>query len=137
MKYTLTFCDPLKKDIIALGDVESGNVVEVFNTTKWNDFLSSMENKKQNEIFWSPSLEIYNPENKNGLSVSAVGKPNDYKFYVFYKRPKVVKSFLGLTAPKLKNDYVSSALNQTAEDTRFYLTALLNNNLDYLEEKIK
>ena len=44
------------------------------------------------DIYFSPSLEVENKANKNGLTISAVGDPEDPEFYIFYKRPiSVVK----------------------------------------------
>lgn len=137
MRYNLTFCNPLKKDIIELGKAEQYEVVDIFNKTKWEDFLQSMEGKKESEIFYSPSFEVENPDNKNSVSISAVGKSSDYEFYIFYKRPKMVKGFLGLGAPKLKEGYNSMITGQSAQDVIECIEALINNNLDFLERKIK
>ena len=93
MNFRASFCDPFKPDIIELGDIEKDKIMETFEKIPWNKLLEEMKLKKENEIYYSPSLEIENKNNKNGLSVSAVdGK----EWYIFYKRPKLVKSFFGL-----------------------------------------
>ncbi|NCD43264.1 MAG: hypothetical protein EOL88_14420 [Bacteroidia bacterium] len=92
-----------------------------------------MKTKKESDIHYSPSLEIENKDNKNGLSVSAVdGK----EWYIFFKRPKMVKKFFGLTE-KMNNDYLTEITGQSENDVKECLTALINNDLEFLERKIK
>jgi hypothetical protein len=133
MNFRASFCDPFKKDIIELGVIEKDKIMESFEKIPWTKLLEEMKLKNENEIYYSPSLEIENKENKNGLSVSAVdGK----EWYIFFKRPKLVKKFFGLTE-KMNNDYLTDITGQTESDVRDCLTALINNDLEFLERKIK
>ena len=133
MNFRASFCDPFKPDIIEIGNIEKGKVMETFDKIPWSKLLEEMKLKKENEIHYSPSLEIENKDNRNGLSVSAVdGK----EWYIFYKRPKMVKKFFGLTE-KMDNDYLTDITGQTEKDVRDCLTALINNDLEFLERKIK
>ncbi|KAB1154291.1 hypothetical protein F7018_14840 [Tenacibaculum aiptasiae] len=92
-----------------------------------------METANQNDIHYSPSLEIENRDNKNGLTVSAVdGK----EWYIFFKRPKIVKKFFGLRE-KMDNHYLTDVTGQTIDDVRTCLGALIKNDLNFLEQKIK
>jgi len=68
--------------------------------------------------------------------ISAVGLPDDYEFYIFFKRPKLKKQFFGLSE-KIDNDYLSDLTEQTEEDVLNCLNALINNDLDFLERKFK
>ncbi len=90
---------------------------------------------KENEIYYSPSLEIENKDTKHGLSISAVGDPKNYEFYIFYKRPKKVKIFFGLKE-KINSNYMSDKTGQTKQDVLDCLNALLRNDTDYLSSKI-
>jgi len=133
MKFRASFCDPFKPDIIEMGDIEKDKIMETFEKIPWNKLLDEMKLKKENEIYYSPSLEIENKDNKNGLSVSIVdGK----EWYIFYKRPKMVKKFFGLIK-KMDNDYLTDITGQSENDVKECLTALINNDLEFLERKIK
>ena len=133
MNFRASFCDPFKLDIIEMGDIEKDKIMETFEKIPWNKLLDEMKLKKENEIYYSPSLEIENKDNKNGLSVSIVdGK----EWYIFYKRPKMVKKFFGLIK-KMDNDYLTDITGQSENDVKECLTALINNDLEFLERKIK
>lgn len=133
MNFRASFCDPFKPDIIELGDIEKEKIIETFEKIPWNKLLDEMKLKKESEIYYSPSLEIENKENKNGLSVSAVdGK----EWYIFYKRPKMVKKFFGLIE-KIDKNYLTDVKGQTEDDVKECLIALINNDLEFLEKKIR
>jgi hypothetical protein len=133
MNFRASFCDPFNPKIIEMGDIEKDKVMETFDKIPWKDYLEKMETANENEIHYSPSLEIENKENKNGLSVSAI---DGTEWYIFYKRPKLVKRFFGLTE-KLDTNYLTEIHGQTERDVRECLSALLRDDLRFLEEKIK
>ena len=135
MNFSASFCDPFKKDIIELGDISKDSIIEKFEKTAWSDFLMRMANVNEDEIYYSPSLEIENKETKNALAISAVGDPNNYEFYIFYKRPKKVKSFLGLKE-KINENYTTNQTGQTKQDVLDCLKALMKNDTEYLSNKI-
>lgn len=133
MNFRASFCDPFKPEIIEMGNIEEDKIMETFEKIPWNKLLDEMKLKKENELYYSPSLEIENKDNKNGLSVSAVdGK----EWYIFFKRPKMVKKFFGLTE-KMNNDYLTDITGQTENDVKECLIALINYDLEFLERKIK
>lgn len=137
MRLKASFCDPLKHDVIDLGIVHSDELIDKFKTIDWSSYLQSMVGKKENEIFFSPSFEVQNIENANGVAISAIEANNkEIVFYVFFKRPKKVKTLMGLREVK-KPDYVTEILNQSEADVLLYLHALQRNDLAFLEEKIK
>lgn len=133
MNFRASFCDPFKKDIIEMGEIEKDKIMESFERIPWTKFLEEMKLKNENKIYYSPSLEIENKDNKNGLTVSAV---DEKEWYIFFKRPKLVKKFFGLTE-KMDDDYLTDITGQTESDVRDCLTALINNDLTFLEKKIK
>jgi len=135
MNFRASFCDPLKPDIIEIEKVEKDKIMELFNEIPWDEHLEKMKNAKEKEkdIYYSPSLEVENKDNKNGLSVSALdGK----EWYIFYKRPKKVKLFFGLFE-KMNDNYLTDIKEQTIDDVKRCLKALINNDLSFLENKIK
>lgn len=133
MNFRASFCDPFKPDIVEMGDIEKENILETFENIPWNQILEKMAKAKAKEIYFSPSLEIENKDNKNGLSVSAL---DTGEWYIFYKRPKMLKKFFGLRE-KMEENYLSSLTGQTENDVRECLKALIENHLAFLEEKIK
>lgn len=135
MNFRGSFCDPFKREIIELGDIQKDKILEHFENIPWTDLLGKMELAKESEIFYSPSLEIENKDNKHGLTISAVGQPNKYEFYTFYKRPKKIKILFGLKE-KISDDYMSDKTGQTKQDVIDCLNALLRNDTEYLANKI-
>ncbi len=133
MKFKVSFYHPLKKNAIELGIIEKDKIIEKFNSIEWNDYLKRMKLAKESEIYYSPSFEIIDTTDTYGLSTSAIG---DNDWYIFYKRPKKVKVFLGLFE-RLNENYLTETENQTKKDVIDCLNALLQNNLEFLDEKIK
>jgi hypothetical protein len=126
MNFRASFCDPFQKDIIELGSISKDSIIAKFEQTNWQDYLRRMGNATENEIHYSPSLEIENKDSKHGLTISAVGDPDNFEYYIFYKRPKAVKSFFGLRE-KMNEDYTSDKTGQTKQDVLDCLNALIKN----------
>ena len=59
-------------DIIEMSDIEKNTIMETFEKIPWADLLNKMESANQKDVHYSPSLEIENKDNKNGLCISAV-----------------------------------------------------------------
>lgn len=135
MNFRASFCDPFNPNIIELGNIQKDSIIEKFESINWVDYLQKMAMVKENDIYYSPSLEIENKDTKHGLSISAVGYPDNYEFYIFYKRPKKVKIFFGLKE-KINDNYLSDKTGQTKQDVLECLNALLRNDTDYLANKI-
>jgi hypothetical protein len=133
MKFRASFCDPFKPDIIELGDVEKEKIMELFDSIPWSEHLAKMKTANESEIHYSPSLEVENKDNRNGLSVSAI---DGREWYIFYKRPKQIKIFFGLFE-KMDENYLTDIQGQTVSDVKNCLDALIRNDLQYLEDKIK
>ena len=132
MNFRASFCDPFKPDIIELGDIEQDKIMENFEKIPWNELLEKMKTAKENEIHYSPSLEVENKDNRNGLSVSAV---DGTEWYIFFKRPKLVKKWFGLVE-KMDENHLTEVTGQTINDVRNCLNALINNDLKYLENHV-
>ncbi len=132
MNFKVSFTDPFEYDLIDLGKVEKDKIMETFEKIPWSDLLAKMAAEEQ-DIVQSPHLEVQNPDNKNVISVSAV---DETEWYIFFKRPKLVTSFFGLSK-KFVPEYESNLIDQTIEDVRACLQALINNDVKFLEEKFK
>lgn len=135
-KYSASFCDPFNPNVIELGDIAENSIIDYFEKIDWNGYLQKMTNAKQNEIHYSPSFEVENKENKNGLSISAAGDAGNYEFYIFYKRPKKIKSFFGLRET-MNPAYVTDIQGQTKNDALDCLKALLRNDTDFYQIRLE
>jgi len=135
MKFRASFCDPFNPKVIELGEIEKDKIIELFEKTAWVEYLEKVETAKDTDIYYSPSLEVENKDTRHGLSLSAVGDPSNYEFYIFYKRPKRIKTFFGLSE-KLENDYMTDVIDQSRESALECLTALINNDTQFLENRI-
>ena len=135
MNFKATFCDPLNPDIIQLGKIKPNEIITLFEKTSWKEYLQKMNTAKEGEIHFSPSLEVENNDNKNGIVISAVGDPEKYEFYVFYKRPKKVKVLFGFKE-KIDMNYTTEITGQSKEDVISILNALKQNDMAYLDDKI-
>lgn len=135
MNFRASFCDPFQRDIIELGSISKDSILDKFEKTPWADILRQMSHAREDEIYYSPSLEVENKDNKHGLAISAVGGPDNFEFYIFYKRPKSVKSFFGLRE-KTDENYTIDKTGQTKQDVLDCLKALLNNDTEFLANRI-
>jgi hypothetical protein len=131
MNFKASFCDPLNPEIIDLGDIPKDKIMETFEKIPWKKLIQKMKKAKEDEIHYSPSLEIENKENKNVIIVSAM---DEKEWYIFFKRPMQFKSFFGLIK-KVDPEYITDKIGQTIDDVKACINALINNNLEFLEEK--
>ncbi len=133
MNFRASFCDPFKADIIEIGPIEKEKILDLFDKIPWSDYLAKMATAKESEIHYSPSLEIENKDNRNGLVASAI---DGREWYIFYKRPKRVKVLFGLFE-RMNNNYLTEVHGQTEADVKICFEALIINDLQFLEDKIK
>ncbi len=135
-QYRWSICEPNDADVIEMGTISKEKILETFEQFPWTERLRQMSEMKDREIQYSPSLEFENLESKQGLTFSIVGDLFNYEFYIFYKRPATVRYLFGLVKREM-NDWVTEITGQTKEEALKILTAFLNNDTIYLEEKIK
>jgi hypothetical protein len=133
MHFRASFCDPFKPDVIELGEIEKDKIIELFENTDWDGYSEKIKKNPTSAIHYSPSLEIENKDNRNGICISAI---DETEFYIFFKRPKLRKYLFGFYN-HMNTDYLTEIRDQTVEDVKECLIALMNNDLDFLENKIK
>ena len=132
-EFRYSICEPLNPKVIEKGMIAPDSVIGLFNDLKQ---IEVAETRKM-DIYFSPSLEVENKANKNGLTISAVGDPEDPEFYIFYKRPiSVVKKQFFRKPQTVVEDYVSEITGQTKEDVIECLNALIKNDQEFLRRKI-
>ncbi|MGB1206538.1 MAG: hypothetical protein ACPG5B_12875 [Chitinophagales bacterium] len=133
-KLRYSICEPLNPNIIEKGNINKKEVIKIFEAFPWNKYLLDLLKADESEIYHSPSLEFENKTSKNGITISAVGEPKDFEFYIFYKRPKETKYFFGLMSSTNEN-YTSDLPDQTKNDVLECLIALINDDSNFLERK--
>lgn len=134
--YYYTICEPLNPEIVDKGDVAKENIIQTFEQFPWIHYLKQMEGKKDSEVYYSPSLEIMNKVTRHGLSISIVGDELKNEFFVFYKRPALVKSLFGLIKRNV-DDHLTDITGQTKDDVLKILREYINENYAWLNEKIR
>ncbi len=135
MTLKTTFYDPLKPDGIELGDLSLAAIIDHFEKVDWNAYLEKGASARLDDVYYSPCIEVENKESKNGLVITAGGKPHHYTFSIFYKRPKNVKTFFGLLN-KVDENYTTSIESQTKNDALDCINALSRGDTAYLSKKI-
>lgn len=125
-EFRYSICEPLKPEIIEKGKIEQEEIMATLAAFPWETYLSQMDQAEENEIYASPSLEVENKTQQQGLAISVVGTLTAYEFYVFYKRPMVLPN------GGIEKDYCSDLTGQTLEDVKGYLEALVNGKETYL-----
>ena len=129
-QFRYSICEPLIPDVIEKGNIDAATIISFFENYNWPYYLEQEQSGKK--AYYSPSLEFENKSNKNGLSFSAVGKPDKFEFYIFYKRPKIVKKWFGLSTG-LDNNFLSELTGKTKQEAIRYLQALIDNKSMFLE----
>lgn len=134
MMYRYSICDPLHADVLEMGQIPKESVLEIFDEFPWVPMLAKMEGVGEQDIYFSPSLEFENKLNQHGISISALGDVGKQEFMIFYKRPKMVPTWLGLSQ-RMENNYLTERDEQTLADAREAIIALINGDLETLEER--
>ena len=132
--FRYSICDPLKPEPIEMGDIEKGKILDVFDRIPWTDLLAKMKGAKESDIHFSPSVEFENKATRHGLSISIVEGERENEFYIFYKRPKMVAKFFGLSKT-MDDNYLSDRTGQTIKDAREAVSALINDDMAALDKR--
>lgn len=131
--FRYSICDPLKRDVIEMGKIEKAEILDVLEKFPWTALLEKMDNARESDVHYSPSLEFENTLNRHSLSISIINDKPENEFYIFYKRPKRVTRFFGLIR-YFDENYLTDRQGQTDQDVLNAVTALLNNDLNTLEK---
>lgn len=118
-----SICEPLHPTVLEKGAIAKEQILPLLAAFPWRKYLLEMQQAEEQEIHFSPSLEVENKDKRQGIVISAVGEPDDFEFYIFYKRPKE-----GNPA------FVSDLTEQTLEDAKTCIEALIEGDAAYLEE---
>lgn len=128
--FRCSVCDPLKKEPIEIGEIAKEKALDIFDKFPWPEMIDKMNGVKPTEINWAPSIEFENIENRHGINISVVDDGSE--FYIFFKRPKLVNRFFGLSR-KVDENFTSDRTGQTIADAREAVKALIENDIGTLE----
>lgn len=132
-KFQLSICDPLQPKVVKMDFFEKDEIISFFSIYPWNDYLASMNNKPEEEVFYSPSIGFENIENEHAIEITAVGEPKDYIFYVFYKRPKMKETTYFLNHNDSEQEFeLLDILDQSNDDVIKCLEAFIENDSEQL-----
>lgn len=133
--YKITFCDPFAPAWMELENFPPDLVIEKFEEIRWNDHLFHSRSCKLREYF-SPSFSIEDPALGCGIECWAVDNDHGHEWLIFYKRPEVVRSWLGLRR-RHHPQYVSNISGQNREQVISCLRAFVHNDFNFLRNKIR
>lgn len=104
--FRYSICNPFSPEIIEKGAISKEDFINIFKEFPWVDLLNESKEAESSEsgkkVHYSPSLEIENSSNKNGLSISIAEVVEQPEFYIFYKRPELRRFFLGYFKSSMK-----------------------------------
>lgn len=130
--FNVNFCDPLKPDVTPLGTFSKEDVVQLFLKIDWNTWLAKRNTAPEEEIYYSPAIQVENPTDKAALEISVTGGTGNYSFYVLYFTPQVSKKILGITVSSSGGDLKDLGIKNAVE-AKALLDALLDGNYHHLQ----
>ncbi|NVO33011.1 hypothetical protein [Hymenobacter lapidiphilus] len=132
--FRYSICDPLKSEPIEMGEINKEKILDTVEGFPWTDFLDRMKGVKESEVYFSPSIELENKNNRHGLSISIIKNEKGNEFYIFFKRPKMVTKLFGLIK-NIDEDFISDRTGQTSNDVQDAVAALINDDFVVLEKR--
>ncbi|MCA6363809.1 MAG: hypothetical protein IM638_12285 [Bacteroidetes bacterium] len=132
MSFRASFADPFNPEFVDLGPLSATQILHTFSSTPWKELLTKMDATPAQEVFHSPSLEVERTEQKHGLCISAI---DGQVWLLFYKRPKLItkRSLFG-KKEIMEPDYLNEKTVQDSNEVLHYLQALLDGELEKLEQ---
>ncbi|QHL89235.1 hypothetical protein GU926_18075 [Nibribacter ruber] len=131
-----TFSDPFSSEEVDLGYVDGGQLKQVFREFAWEEWLQKMEDSAIDDFHFSPTLNVFQKEQKREMLLSALKDKGKLIFYVSYRRPQKVKRLFGLME-RFEEKYTTEVLDQTKEQAAQLLQAFIEGDAAYLNEKVK
>lgn len=128
---------PLKPYPINEQSLSKEDFIQKFNDFQWEKLLEEQINAPEHQIKCSPSLNLENSDNKI-IAASIVGELDNYEFYIYYKRPTVVKKrkWLGLIEYDFYDENFFSLLpEQTKQNALEAFLLFYDENYSELEKK--
>lgn len=135
-EFLWSICYPDQEAPVEKGPIPGSDIANTFAAFPWMEQLQKLNSMKEEEIRFSPSMEFRNTGTGEGISISIVGSAEESEFYFFYRRPKTIRTFLGLSRKKIEN-FVSDLTGLSKEDVLELLQAFVRNDRDSIEARMK
>lgn len=133
--YKLTFCDPFAPSWMELENFPPEKVLDKFEEIRWSHHLGHSRACQLREYF-SPSFCVENLALKRGIECWAVDNDRGPEWFVFYKRPETIRTWLGLRR-QYREDYVSNTVIRNKEEVIRCLQAFVRNDFEFLSRKVR
>ncbi|MBD3890503.1 hypothetical protein [Olleya marilimosa] len=134
MTYTYSICHPDKPKIEypknSLSDTE---VIKLITNYPWLEILTQMKSLKQNQIYYSPSLDFKSTTSKQSLCITASLENDVPEFSLWYNRPIKYRPLFGLLSEKTKVEVIDK-WGFSLEDALKAYQLFLNKNYNILEQ---
>lgn len=134
--YKLSFCDPFVPMLTELGDFPPEKVIDQFEEIQWTEHLYQMRRASEWREYFSPSFCVVNPDLKQELECCVIDKENEQEWFIFYKRPETVRTWMGLRK-EYRENHISNVTGQKREDVVRCLQAFVRNDFNFLREKVR
>jgi hypothetical protein len=103
MNYTYSICHPEKPEIeypkIELNNQE---VIELIKNYSWYEILKKMEKIPEDELCFSPSVDIINKIDNRSLCITATMEKGKPEFSLWYNRPVTFRPLFGLLSERTR-----------------------------------
>jgi hypothetical protein len=133
-KYTI--CEPLNPTVVDKGNVTEEEFRNILNSFPWLEMLHEVENANDNDICFSPTLELKDSTGKRSIAVSIVGPESELVYYIFYSRGKTVKKTKWFKKVDVYvPEFVTERLEQSEKDMTDAFNALLTADTEMLESR--
>ena len=137
MKLKYSELHPLKSYAVNEQFLTKEEFITRFNEYPWLEMLNLVNSAPDNQIHYSPSLNLEDDEGK-GISVSIVGEIDSHEYYISYKRPTIRKGtkWLGFVSYEyLDENFASLIPQQTKQDAMDAFIYFYDRNFEALEKR--
>ena len=113
MSYKFSICHPEKEEIeYPNTTLNSEQVKELATKYPWESELRKLKTMRFEEIHYNPSVDFTNQSNNRSFCLTVEREPENFKFSVWYNRPKMKKVLFGLLGQKEKLEVIDKSFTQ-------------------------
>ena len=133
MRFRAEFTNPFKGYAIEDDDIDKVKIMYEFEGLPWSDLSKQRGSADETDVFESHTFEVENMDNGSCLTIYLA---DDMEWNISYKRPKLVEKSVE-NSKNIDPEYETYIIGQTKSDVCECLNALVENDLEFLENKIK
>lgn len=134
MIYKYSICHPDKPEIeYPENNLNDSEIINLIRLYPWTNILKSMEKIHEDRIFFSPSLDFKEMNEKRSLGITATLENGRPEFSLWYNRPIKSRPLFGLLGEKTKMELIDK-WGFTLEKAVQYYHLFLEKNYQRLEK---